>query len=758
MMFLKRALIALTLLAASVLPVAAQWQVANHSLPVGKGPGFVGFGAIGPAANTKLLVGGGTGADPVFATMSGDCGLVAGVVTCTSINGVSMPSSGTSGGIPYYSSSSAISSSAALTANRLVIGGGAGAAPSVLSSLGTTTTVLHGNASGAPTFAAVGSSDLSISTTSCSNQFVTAISSGGVGTCTTDTLASAQHANQGTTTTLLHGNAAGNPSWGQVAIGSDVSGLGTNVATALATPSGTNLAAAFTDETGSGVPVFATNPTITSPSFATSFGLSGVSPVFVPGPTSATAGSTQAIDWLWGTSADRTSAINEAGIWSGKVFSGVGVARSFDASTNSVSAALGPNAALFSLARAAGTNNDVVSVLGSSDATTNNSVVFGANFIARTESALTGVKLVGMEVDVEPASGVTPAAGSIGIPINVFNSAVPGPAIQVGTVGGGTFQNGIILDGIASTGTGLGPNGSAAMDSLWNCGSGTYTTACGLLPNTQKLRFSGTASNHAYLYNDSSNNLRIVGAGTATLIRNNADSTTNWSIDDAGAITATNRAQINGGATDNVSLGVRQTSAGSPTADVFGVYNNNGSTKYFSIDPNGSAVHNAKASTDLSVVYNVTTAGQTAQFLLRDAGTDKWAIRKTSGNQLDIFSNVLSGAVLQANDTGLVDVKGSLGRGAPVTLTGNGSVGAGQSWIINNKSGSALTLTLPTASSFTGREIMVKTIQAQAVNSASSNVVPITGGAASTAILTGTSGKWATLVSDGTNWIIMEAN
>lgn len=64
-------------------------------------------------------------------------------------------SSGTSGGILYFSSTSAIASSAAFTANALLIGGGAGAAPAALGSLGTTITVLHGNASGAPTFSAV---------------------------------------------------------------------------------------------------------------------------------------------------------------------------------------------------------------------------------------------------------------------------------------------------------------------------------------------------------------------------------------------------------------------------------------------------------------------------------------------------------------------------------------------------------------------------------------------------------------------------
>jgi hypothetical protein len=49
---------------------------------------------------------------------------------------------------------------------------------------------------------------------------------------------------------------------------SDMTGLGTGVATFLATPSSTNLAAAVTDETGSGSLVFATSPTITTPTIA----------------------------------------------------------------------------------------------------------------------------------------------------------------------------------------------------------------------------------------------------------------------------------------------------------------------------------------------------------------------------------------------------------------------------------------------------------------------------------------------------------
>jgi len=62
---------------------------------------------------------------------------------------------GTSGGILAFTGPTTLASSAELTVSRLLVGGGAGAAPGVVGSLGTTTTLLHGNAAGAPTFGAV---------------------------------------------------------------------------------------------------------------------------------------------------------------------------------------------------------------------------------------------------------------------------------------------------------------------------------------------------------------------------------------------------------------------------------------------------------------------------------------------------------------------------------------------------------------------------------------------------------------------------
>ena len=70
----------------------------------------------------------------------------------------------------------------------------------------------------------------------------------------------------------------------------------------------------------------------------------------------------------------------------------------------------------------------------------------------------------------------------------------------------------------------------------------------------------------------------------------------------------------------------------------------------------------------------------------------------------------------------------------------------------------ASTYTLPAAASFTGRRLHILTQFAGTVISASANVVPIAGGAAGTAILAATAGKYAILQSNGTNWLIVAAN
>lgn len=105
--------------------------------------------------------------------------------------------------------------------------------------------------------------------------------------------------------------------------------------------------------------------------------------------------------------------------------------------------------------------------------------------------------------------------------------------------------------------------------------------------------------------------------------------------------------------------------------------------------------------------------------------------------------------------SGVTTFSGALASTAPVIKTADFTVADTETFLINNKSGSACTVTLPAAASWSGRILVIKTIQAQAVNSASTNVIPANSNTAGTAIVTGTAGNWALLVSNGTSWVIM---
>ena len=121
-----------------------------------------------------------------------------------------------------------------------------------------------------------------------------------------------------------------------------------------------------------------------------------------------------------------------------------------------------------------------------------------------------------------------------------------------------------------------------------------------------------------------------------------------------------------------------------------------------------------------------------------------------------------------------------LSRGAPFTITTStydftdinqtpnpNSI----SWIICDTATAAsdIIIRLPDALTFIGREIMLKNIVTNMVHSSDtsppssgigliSNIVQLSGTILVSDILPGTAGKWATIVSDGTNWITMQAN
>lgn len=121
---------------------------------------------------------------------------------------------------------------------------------------------------------------------------------------------------------------------------------------------------------------------------------------------------------------------------------------------------------------------------------------------------------------------------------------------------------------------------------------------------------------------------------------------------------------------------------------------------------------------------------------------------RTSGN-LDLATRVTGVLPIANGGTGLAT------RPTVITRTVDFTLDDTAGWVINNKSGSTCTVTLPAASAWPGRQVTFKNLQAQTLVSASSDVAPINSATPGTAILPATVGAWATIVSNGTNWVVM---
>ena len=121
----------------------------------------------------------------------------------------------------------------------------------------------------------------------------------------------------------------------------------------------------------------------------------------------------------------------------------------------------------------------------------------------------------------------------------------------------------------------------------------------------------------------------------------------------------------------------------------------------------------------------------------------------------ELAINIADGVLFYKDSGGTVRTLSKV-NSAPVTATADYTVTATDVFVINNKSGSTQTITLPAPSTNTGRVLTIQNYQAQTVVSASSNVVPQGGGAAGTAILAASTGDSAILVSNGTSWVMMQ--
>jgi hypothetical protein len=120
--------------------------IAKGGLIVGTAAGVVGIKTVG--TDGQVLSSDSTQAGGVKWIAAGGTGTVTSIATTSPITGGTITTTGT------IACATCVTSAAALTANQLVIGSG-GQGSQALGSLGTTTTVYHGNAAGAGSFGAV---------------------------------------------------------------------------------------------------------------------------------------------------------------------------------------------------------------------------------------------------------------------------------------------------------------------------------------------------------------------------------------------------------------------------------------------------------------------------------------------------------------------------------------------------------------------------------------------------------------------------
>jgi hypothetical protein len=85
-------------------------------------------------------------------------------------------------------------------------------------------------------------------------------------------------------------------------------------------------------------------------------------------------------------------------------------------------------------------------------------------------------------------------------------------------------------------------------------------------------------------------------------------------------------------------------------------------------------------------------------------------------------------------------------------------------YILNHTGGSTGTLTLPNATTYAGRSLQIRNTVPQVIVSAANNIVSLQSAGTPrqvfglNLILTATDGSWCELVSDGTNWLIVNAS
>ena len=388
-----------------------------------------------------------------------------------------------------------------------------------------------------------------------------------------------------------------------------------------------------------------------------------------------------------------------------------------------------------------------------------------ANYVLAAPNGSAGVPTFRALVaaDIPSLSYVTSVSGTSG---RVTSTGGTTPVIDLasgvataGTTGSSTLIPVVTIDTygrVTSITTAANPQGTVTSVS----GTAPVVSSGGTTPAISMA--AATASVNGYLTSTDWNTFNNKGSGTVT------------------SVTGTAPVVSSGGTTPAISMAAATTSvSGYLTSTDWNTFNNKQPAGSYLTAVTADAPLSGSGTSGSHLVISQATTSTNGYLSSTDwntfngkqaAGTYVTSLTVTSANGFvgSFTSGATPALTVSTSITGLLKGNGTAISAAVantdyvplstvLTKTADYTITNTDMWIINNKTGSALTLTFPAASSWTGRSITVKNMQAQLVNSATSNVVPIDSTTAGTAILLAVVGNWATLVSDGTNWVIMQA-